>query len=142
MGVTFVELDLLIRESDVISLHTPLTELSRHMINEEHLNAMKPTAILINTSRGGVIDEKAFIKVLQSGHLLGAGIDVYETEPIDRDHPLSKIERVVLSPHNAGGTNESMEAVVRESCKSINSILKDGKIIDEKRIVNFDDLRL
>lgn len=135
-------MDLLIRESDVISLHTPLTELSRHMINEERLNAMKPTAILINTSRGGVIDEKAFIKVLQSGHLLGAGIDVYETEPIDRDHPLSKIERVVLSPHNAGGTNESMEAVVRESCKSINSILKDGKIIDEKRIVNFDDLRL
>ncbi len=64
-----------------------------HLINRERLLAMKPAAILINTSRGGLVDEKALIEALQSRHLLGAGIDVYEAEPIDQNHPLTKIER-------------------------------------------------
>jgi D-3-phosphoglycerate dehydrogenase len=110
-------------------------------MNKERLLAMKPTAILINTSRGGLVDEKALIEVLQSGHLLGAGIDVYEAEPIDQKHPLAKIERVILSPHNAGGTNEAMEAVVREACQNINSMLLEGRVANEKTIVNWKDLK-
>jgi len=140
LGVTFVDLDTLIKVSDVISLHAPLNKQTRHLINEKYLNAMKPNCILINTSRGGLIDEKALVKVLKSGHLLGVGLDVYETEPIGFDHPLSKIERVVLSPHNGGGTNEAIEAVVRDSCEIMNSILKYGKILDKNRIVNLEDL--
>ena len=142
LELTFAELETLIREADVVSIHAPLTEQTAHLMDEARLKAMKPTAILINTSRGGLIDEKALVRVLESGHLLGAGIDVYETEPIDQNHPLAKIERVVLSPHNGGGTNEAIEAVVRESCRMINSILRDGKIIDAGRIVNFDDLKV
>jgi phosphoglycerate dehydrogenase-like enzyme len=135
-------LDTLIRESDVVTLHVPLTELTNHMINKERLLAMKPTAVLINTSRGAVVDEKALVEVLQSGHLLGAGLDVYEAEPIDQNHPLAKIERVILSPHTAGGTNESMEAVVRESSRNINSMLTEGRVVDEKSIVNWQELKL
>ncbi|MGA2991635.1 MAG: 2-hydroxyacid dehydrogenase [Candidatus Korobacteraceae bacterium] len=142
LGVTFMALDTLIRESDVVTLHVPLTELTNHMINKERLLAMKPTAVLINTSRGAVVDEKALVEVLQSGHLLGAGLDVYEAEPIDQNHPLAKIERVILSPHTAGGTNESMEAVVRESSRNINSMLTEGRVVDEKSIVNWQELKL
>jgi D-3-phosphoglycerate dehydrogenase len=109
-------------------------------MNEDRLRAMKPTAILVNTSRGSLVDEKALIRVLQSGHLLGVGLDVYETEPIDQHHPLAKIERVVLSPHNGGGTNEAMEAVVQDACRNINYILIEGRIANEKAIVNIKEL--
>lgn len=140
LGVRFAGLDALLRESDVVSLHAPLTDQTRHLMNEERLRTMKPTAILINTSRGSLVDEKALVRVLESGHLLGAGIDVYETEPIDQHHPLAKIERVVLSPHNGGGTNEAIEAVVRDACQNINSILIEGRIANEKAIVNMKEL--
>jgi phosphoglycerate dehydrogenase-like enzyme len=140
LGVRFAGLDALLRESDVVSLHAPLTDQTRHLMNEERLRIMKPTAILINTSRGSLVDEKALVRVLESGHLLGAGIDVYETEPIDQHHPLAKIERVVLSPHNGGGTNEAIEAVVRDACQNINSILIEGRIANEKAIVNMKEL--
>jgi phosphoglycerate dehydrogenase-like enzyme len=140
LGVRFANLDTLLQESDVVSLHAPLTEQTRHLMNEDRLRAMKPTAILINTSRGSLVDEKALIRVLQSGHLLGVGLDVYETEPIDQHHPLAKIERVVLSPHNGGGTNEAMEAVVQDACRNINYILIEGRIANEKAIVNIKEL--
>ena len=140
LGVRFAALDKLLSESDVITLHAPLTDRTLHLMNEERLRTMKPTAILINTSRGSLVDEKALIRVLESGHLLGVGIDVYETEPIDQHHPLAKIERVVLSPHNGGGTNEAIEAVVRDACQNINSILIEGRLANEKAIVNMKEL--
>jgi len=140
LGVRFADLDALLRESDIVTLHAPLTGQTRHLMNEERLRAMKPTAILINTSRGSLVDEKALVRVLESGHLLGAGIDVYECEPIDQHHPLANIERVVLSPHNGGGTNEAMEAVVRDACQNINALLTEGRIADEKAIVNMKEL--
>lgn len=141
LGVTYIELDDLIKEADVVTLHVPLTEETRYIINHERLKAMKSTAILINTSRGGLVDENALMSVLDSGHLLGAGIDVYESEPIDQNHPLTKVERVILSPHNGGGTNEAIEAVVREACVNINSMLLKGVIANEKNIVNLKNLK-
>jgi D-3-phosphoglycerate dehydrogenase len=140
MGVTFTDLVSLIKKADIISLHAPLTEETKHIINYERLKSMKPTAILINTSRGGLVDENALISILESGHLLGAGIDVYEYEPIDQNHPLTKFERVILSPHNGGGTNEAIEAVVKEGCININSILLEGVIANKINIVNLNDL--
>lgn len=140
LGVAYTDLDTLIRESDVISLHAPLTDQTYHIINEKRLMAMKPRSILVNTSRGGLVDEKALINVLNSGHLLGAGIDVYENEPIDNNHPLTKIDRVILSPHNGGGTNEAVEAVVKESYKNINSMLLQGKVSVRNYVVNADRL--
>ncbi len=142
LGVTYTDLDALVRESDVITLHAPLTEQTNHLFDKQRLRAMKPTAVLINTGRGALIDEKDLIEVLQSGHLLGVGLDVYEAEPIDQSHPLAKIDRVVLSPHNGGGTNEAMEAVVRQASQNINSMLSEGKIVEEKSVANWKALQV
>jgi len=142
LGVTYATLDDLIKDSDVISLHAPLTKDTYHLINKDRLNAMKSKAILINTSRGSLIDEEALIRVLKSGHLLGVGLDVYESEPIDQNHPLTKFERVILSPHNGGGTNEAIEAVVKKACINVNSMLLEGMIANKKNIVNLKDLTI
>ena len=90
-----------------MSLHIPLTAESTKLINKERLALMKPTAILINTSRGEVVDEAALIKVLEHKTIWGAGLDVFSQEPINRDNPLLSMKNVVLSPHAAGGTYES-----------------------------------
>jgi phosphoglycerate dehydrogenase-like enzyme len=140
LGVRYADLDTLIRESDVVSLHVPLLPETQQLIDERRLKLMKPNAILVNTSRGPVIDEKALIEVLQSGHLLGAGIDAFATEPADQNNPLMKLDNVVVSPHNGGGTNESIEAVVRFGCENINAMLKDGTFAHESSIVNLNEL--
>ena len=106
IGVRFVDLDTLLNTSDVVSLHLKLTEQSQHLIDQEKLSIMKPGSILINTARGGVVDTDALIASLDSGHLAGAGLDVYEVEPLPADHPLLHCQQVVLCPHNADQTPE------------------------------------
>ena len=103
-GVVRVTLDELFRTSDIVTLHMPLTPETNRLVSREVLAAMKPTAVLINTSRGEIIDEGALTEALQAGRLIGAGLDVYEKEPIDPASPLLKLENVVLSPHSAGTT--------------------------------------
>jgi lactate dehydrogenase-like 2-hydroxyacid dehydrogenase len=98
-----LELDELLKTSDVISLNTPLTEDTYHLINYSRLQLMKPTAILINTARGPVIDESALIKALQNGIIAAAGLDVYEFEPFITPE-LFGLDNVVLAPHNGTGT--------------------------------------
>lgn len=98
-GGKLVDLSTVMSESDIITLHTPLNEETRHMIGEKELRLMKPTAIFINASRGPVVDEQALIKVLQEGKISGAGLDVFETEPLPKDSPLRQLENVVLVPH-------------------------------------------
>ena len=140
LGVTYADLDSLIQRSDIVTIHAPLTEQTHHVIDERRLHMMKPSAVLINTSRGGLVDEKALVEALQSGRLRGAGLDVFEKEPIDREHPLAKMENVIVTPHTAGGTNESMEAVVQEAFVNINSMLQNRTLANEKNIVNLKDL--
>jgi glyoxylate reductase len=99
LGVEYRALDDLLRESDYVSLHIPLTKETYHIIDEGRLRLMKPGAILINTSRGSVIDEAALIRALEEKRIAGAGLDVFEKEPVDADNPLLKMGNVILLPH-------------------------------------------
>ena len=109
LGVNYVSFEELFKESDVISLHAKLTDDSRHLMNKETLAKMKRNAILINCGRGGLVDTEALVEALQLGNLGGAGLDVFETEPISSDHPLLQMEQVVLTPHCADMTPEGVD---------------------------------
>ena len=100
-GITLVSLPELLKESDFVSVHTLLNKETRHLIGEKELRQMKPSAYLINTARGPVIDEQALIKALQEKWIAGAGLDVFEKEPADPDNPLFKMDNVVVTPHCA-----------------------------------------
>ena len=104
-------LDELLAASDIVSLHVPVTPATSKMINVRSLAAMKRGAVLINTARGGLVDEPALIAALQSGHLIGAGLDVFCVEPLPPDSPLTKFNNVLLSPHMAGIDVESQLAM-------------------------------
>ncbi len=106
LGAKKVTLDTLLKKSDFISLHIPLLSSTHHLIGEQELRMMKKTAVLINTSRGPVIDEKALVKALKNGWIFGAGLDVYENEPhVEKE--LLKLNNVILQPHSASATVES-----------------------------------
>jgi phosphoglycerate dehydrogenase-like enzyme len=104
LKVKRVSLEELFRTSDIITCHAPLTNDTRHVVNRQRLGTMKPTAILINTSRGEVVDEAALYEALKEKRIAGAGLDVFEKEPVDPGNPLLKLENVVASPHSAGTT--------------------------------------
>ena len=105
--VTFVPLEELLRESDFVSLHTFQNEKTRHLINAERLALMKPTAFLINTARGGIVDTEALCRALTEKRIAGAALDVFEGEPLRSDSPLRAIENLYLSPHVAGATADA-----------------------------------
>jgi D-3-phosphoglycerate dehydrogenase len=109
LGVTFVSLEELLSRSDVVSLHVKLTGESRGLIGVQQVRRMKRGALLINTARGPIVDTQALVDGLNSGHLSGAGIDVFDVEPVPADHPLLACQHVVLTPHNADQTPEGME---------------------------------
>ncbi|MBN1458698.1 MAG: D-glycerate dehydrogenase [Armatimonadetes bacterium] len=100
----FVDLETLLRTADFVSLHTPLTDETRHLIGAEQLSWMKPTAVLINTSRGPVVDQKALADALREGRIFAAGLDVFESEPIPMDDPLLELDNVILLPHIASAS--------------------------------------
>jgi len=104
LGLTYVDLETLLRESDFVSLHTPLTPETHHMMGREQFTMMKSTAILINTSRGQVVDQKALYEALVSGGIAGAGLDVTDPEPILRDDPLLTLDNCVVVPHVASAS--------------------------------------
>ena len=103
----YVDLDTLLKESDIVSVHVPLTPQTYHLIGERELKLMKKTAYIINTARGKVIDTQALIKALEEGWIAGAGLDVFEQEPLPPDNPLTKFKNVVLAPHIASATIEA-----------------------------------
>jgi phosphoglycerate dehydrogenase-like enzyme len=113
-GIELVGLDELLREADFVSLHTPLAPETRHLIGRRELALMKPSAVLINTARGGLIDEAALYEALTSGRLAGAGLDVFEAEPPEGS-PLVELENVLLAPH-AAGMDEAAERLMGERC--------------------------
>jgi D-3-phosphoglycerate dehydrogenase len=109
LGVRFVGLDDLLRTSDVVSVHVQLTEQTRGLLGQREFALMKPGALFVNTARGAVVDSAALAAALNSGHLAGAGIDVYEVEPPPPDHPLLACQQIILTPHNADQTPEGMD---------------------------------
>ena len=122
----FVELGVLLSAVDILSLHIPLTPETTNLIDAAAFEKMKPGSVLVNTSRGGVVDQDALMGALTSGSLRAAGLDVYATEPISPDDPLLKLDNVTLTPHIAWLTNETMKrsiAVAVENCIR----LRDGK---------------
>ena len=118
---------------DYLSLHIPLTEKTKNMINSSKLNSMKKTAIIINTSRGGIINEIDLNNALNEKIIFGAGLDVFEKEPINKDNPLLKNKDVLLSPHSATFTNECKSRMSIETTKNIINFF-DGKL-DKSMIV-------
>lgn len=122
-GVTRVSFDELMAQSDYLSLHTPLTAETRHIINESALRMMKPNAYLINTSRGPVVDEAALIKALQDGWIAGAGLDVLEKEPPASDNPLLAMDNVALSPHSGHTSVESLRLRTGRYGEEVASVL-------------------
>ena len=108
MGIKAVDMDTLLQTSDVVSTHVPLTRETYGMIGKRELELMKPTGVVINTSRGGVIEETALAEALISGTIAAAGLDVMEHEPPDPNDPLLQIENLVITPHTAGPTLESI----------------------------------
>lgn len=121
-GVTYVPLDDLLAESDYVSLHLPLMAATQKAINEERLRRMKPTAYLINTSRGGVIDEAALYRALKEGWLAGAALDVLTQEP-DWSSPLLTLDNVIVTPHVAGISKGSQIATLEMACENVLRVL-------------------
>ena len=116
--MVFLPLEQLLAEADVVSLHVDvaLSAATERLIGAEQLALMKPTAILVNTARGGVVDQNALLEVLRDRRIAGAGLDVFETEPLPPGHPLTELDNVVLSPHAGGmaynGTMRGLEMSV------------------------------
>src|SRR5947208_7469680 len=127
------DLDAALPRADFLSIHCPKTSETVGMFNAARLRRMKATAYLVNTARGGIIDEPALHDALVSGKLAGAGLDVYEKEPVQPDNPLLKLANVVSAPHMAGVTRESLERMGLQTAKNILSAL-DGKPIRENVI--------
>jgi D-3-phosphoglycerate dehydrogenase len=118
-GALSVSLDELLERSQVISLHVPLTDQTRHMIGAEQFAQMRPDVIVVNTSRGGVIDTHALVEALRAETILGAAIDVHEQEPVPPDHPLMTFDSVVLTPHLAWYTEESYSELKRRTAQNV-----------------------
>ena len=126
LGVSLVGLDELWGKADVISLHVPLTEQTRNLIDARTLARMKKGALLVNCARGGVIDEKALADALASGHLGGAALDVFEKEPVAPDHPLLKLDNFICTPHLGASTEEAQAAVAVAIAEQIALFLTEG----------------
>jgi (S)-sulfolactate dehydrogenase len=122
------DLSDLLAKADVVSLHVPLTEATHHLMDTETIAKMKPGSILINAARGGVVDEKALVAALKSGHLKGAALDVFETEPLTAAAavPFAGIPNLVLTPHIAGVTVESNQRVSQVTMENVVRVLKGG----------------
>jgi D-3-phosphoglycerate dehydrogenase len=126
-GAEPVDLDTLLRDSDYVSVHVPLGPETRGMIGERQLGLMKPVAILVNTSRGPVVDERALVTALAAQRIAGAGLDVFETEPLDAVSPLRTLENVVLSDHAGWYSEESVPELKTKAARNVAAVLAGGK---------------
>ena len=128
--------------ADYISIHLPLNTDTKNFIDEQELSIMKETAIVVNTARGGIINEASLVNALQNKKILGAGLDVFEKEPPDENHPLFNLDNVILSPHNAALTIECRKRMAVESAENITFFLLDNKKLNLNNIVNKDEKKL
>jgi len=123
-GVDFVSLDALLAQSQIVSLHLLLNDETRGFLSRERIAAMKPGVILVNTARGAMVDEAAMIEALKSGHIRHAGLDVFNIEPLPRDHPLTKLPNVTLSAHSAFRTPEASDNLIHAAWEHCRRIVK------------------
>ncbi len=139
LGARYVDLETLLREADIVSIHVPLTPETRHMIGERELRMMKRTTILVNTARGAVVDTEALVRALKEGWIAAAALDVFEEEPLPPDHPLTKLPNVVLAPHIGSATRETRE---RMACAVLENLLafRDGR--EPPNLVNRDVVKV
>ena len=124
-GIEMVPLERLLRESDFVTLHTDLNATSRHLINANTLHAMKPSAVLVNTSRGPVVHEAALIDALKHGRLAGAGLDVFEFEPLPLNNELRSMKNVLIAPHNSNSSPAAWERVHQNTVRNLINGLKE-----------------
>jgi glyoxylate reductase len=124
LGVEYAPLERLLMESDYVSIHVPLTQETRGLIGEKELRLMKRTAILVNTSRGPVVDQKALFRALKEGWIAGAGLDVFEKEPIDPNDPLLRLENVVVTPHIGSASHDTRNKMAELTAMGIVKVLK------------------
>jgi glyoxylate reductase len=123
LGARYLDLDDLLREADFVSIHTPLTPETWHLIGEEQLGRMKPTSVLVNTSRGPVVDEGALADALAEGRIFAAGLDVYEEEP--KVHPkLLELDNVVLAPHIGSASFETRDKMAVLAAENLAAVLR------------------
>ena len=128
--------------ADYISIHLPLNTETKNFIDEQEFSKMKETAIVVNTARGGIINETSLVNALQNKKILGAGLDVFEKEPPDENHPLFNLDNVILSPHNAALTIECRKRMAVESAENIAFFLLNNKNLNLNNIVNKDELKI
>ena len=135
-NIKLVELDHLLSNSDFVSIHSPLNGETKGMFNKQKLSLMKKSAYLVNTARGGLIVEKDIINILQNNMIAGAGLDVFEEEPISHQSPLLKLDNVIVSPHMAGNDIQSQIDMGNEAAQSIidlyNGKWPEGSIVNKE----------
>jgi D-3-phosphoglycerate dehydrogenase / 2-oxoglutarate reductase len=122
-GITYLSLDELLAESDFISIHIPFTPSTRRLISERELRLMKKEAVLLNISRGDIVDEEALYRVLEEGRIRGAALDVFSNEP-PRENPLLKLDNVILTPHMGGYTFEALRETGMICARGIVDVLE------------------
>lgn len=118
LGVELVDMDTLFREADVVAVNCPLSAETHHLVGERQISLMKPTAYLVNTARGAIVDQAALTRALQEGRIAGAGLDVLEQEPPDPADPLLGMENVILAPHAIAWSSDLVREVTEESCQA------------------------
>ncbi|MCR9074354.1 MAG: dehydrogenase [Alphaproteobacteria bacterium] len=141
LGVVPVDLETAFREGDFVSLHCPLNDQTRHLVNAERLALMKPTAYLINTARGPVVDQIALYDALSSGRIAGAGLDVMDPEPSAADEPIARLNNVVLAPHALGWTDQMFAEMARVNAAAIRAVAegKAPEFVVNKEVLSAPD---
>ena len=140
LGIRYTPFEELLKTSDIISLHIPLTDENKGLIDKKSIALMKPTAVIINTSRGGIINETDLFEALKNDRLLGAGLDVFESEPLHIDSPLRSLQNVVMTPHVGGNT---VENTINMAKRAIENIIKvsGGRGMSTAEFVNAQFLK-
>jgi len=128
-GISYVPLEQLLRESDFVTIHSFMSAKNRHLINAERLALMKPTAYLVNTSRGGIIDGEALYRALKEKRIAGAALDVFEQEPLPADSPLRELDNLLMSPHAAGSTSDAREASSFMAAEEVIRVLRGERAL-------------
>lgn len=127
LSIQYRSIEDLLKESDFVSIHLPLTKNTFHLLNEQKMKLMKPTAYLINTARGPIVDERALIKALQKKWIAGAGLDVFEKEPLSSSNKLLKFKNVVLAPHIGSASTETREKMAEVAAVNLLNVLNGKK---------------